>query len=140
MLRSRLLLPSDAPGQQDAADLADRLRDDLLTLQAAQALARWLEDRPQLEFDATKPSPSTPCSGATQHACGWRFAGITLCYVEKPSTLARTSDARAKPGVSDARRGRALPLPKLFLKAAPERPLQITRRLVRLADPVGNEA
>ena len=51
LLRSRLLLPSDAAGQQDAADLADRLREDLLTLQAAQALARWLEDRPQLGRD-----------------------------------------------------------------------------------------
>ena len=139
MLRSRLLLP-DAPGQQDAADLGTGCATICSPCRRRRRWCAGLEDRPQLEFDATKPSPSTPCSGATQHACGWRFAGITLCYVEKPSTLARTSDARAKLGVSDARRGRALPLPKLFLKAAPERPLQITRRLVRLADPVGNEA
>ncbi len=50
LLRSRLLLPATA-AQQVAADAADRLRDDLLTLQAAQALARWLEDRPQLGRD-----------------------------------------------------------------------------------------
>ena len=51
LLRSRLLLPAEAAAQQAAADAAGRLRDDLLTLQAAQALARWLEIRPQLGHD-----------------------------------------------------------------------------------------
>src|SRR5271169_2765748 len=51
LLRSRLLLPAEAAAQQAAAETADRLRDDLLTLQAAQALARWLENRPQLGRD-----------------------------------------------------------------------------------------
>ena len=39
LLRSRLLL-LDVPEQQHAAALADRLPDDLLTLQAVEALAR----------------------------------------------------------------------------------------------------
>src|SRR5271166_1480659 len=51
LLRSRLLLPTEVAAQQAAAEAADRLRDDLLTLQAAQALARWLEIRPQLGRD-----------------------------------------------------------------------------------------
>src|SRR5271165_1496358 len=51
LLRSRLLLPTEVAAQQAAAEVAGRLRDDLLTLQAAQALARWLENRPQLGRD-----------------------------------------------------------------------------------------
>jgi segregation and condensation protein A len=50
-LRSLLLLPADAPGRQDAAVEADQLRDRLAALQALhemQALAGWLERRPQL--------------------------------------------------------------------------------------------
>jgi segregation and condensation protein A len=51
LLRSRLLLPPETAAQQDAAQTAGRLRDRLLALQAAQALAGWLEARPQLGHD-----------------------------------------------------------------------------------------
>jgi segregation and condensation protein A len=51
-LRSLLLLPTDAPGRQDAAAAADQLRDRLAALQEMQALAGWLEHRPQLGRDA----------------------------------------------------------------------------------------
>ena len=47
-LRSLLLLPADAPGRQDAAAEADQLRARLAGLQEMQALAGWLERRPQL--------------------------------------------------------------------------------------------
>jgi segregation and condensation protein A len=47
-LRSRLLLPADVPAQQDAAAVADQLRGSLVDLQA---LATWLERRPQLGRD-----------------------------------------------------------------------------------------
>ena len=47
-LRSRLLLPPDSPAQQEAAAEAGRLRENLLALRAAQGLAAWLADRPQL--------------------------------------------------------------------------------------------
>jgi len=47
-LRSRLLLPADAPVRQGAAGEADQLRDSLVELQTMQALAAWLERRPQL--------------------------------------------------------------------------------------------
>jgi len=50
-LRSRLLLPSDSPAQQQAAAEAGRLRENLLALRAAQGLAGWLADRPQLGHD-----------------------------------------------------------------------------------------
>jgi segregation and condensation protein A len=50
-LRSRLLLPAGAPAQQDAAAEADQLRGRLVELQATQALAGWLECRPQLGRD-----------------------------------------------------------------------------------------
>jgi segregation and condensation protein A len=50
-LRSRLLLPADAPAQQDAAQEASRFRGRLVALQDMQALAFWLESRPQLGHD-----------------------------------------------------------------------------------------
>jgi segregation and condensation protein A len=50
-LRSRLLLPEEEPAQQSAAAEAADLRDRLVDLRAMQALARWLEDRPQIGRD-----------------------------------------------------------------------------------------
>jgi segregation and condensation protein A len=50
-LRTRLLLPADAPGQQEAAAEVDQLRSRLVALEAMQALAVWLEQRPQLGRD-----------------------------------------------------------------------------------------
>ena len=51
LLRSRLLLPADAPGQQEAEEAADQLRGHLLALQAGRALASWLDRRPLLGRD-----------------------------------------------------------------------------------------
>ena len=50
-LRSRLLLPADAPARQDAAAEADRFRGRLVALQDMQALTAWLERQPQLGCD-----------------------------------------------------------------------------------------
>ena len=50
-LRTRLLLPADAPGQQEATAEADQLRGRLVALEEMQALAFWLEQRPQLGHD-----------------------------------------------------------------------------------------
>jgi segregation and condensation protein A len=50
-LRSRLLLPADAPAQQEAAAEVDQFRFRLVALQDMQALAGWLERRPQLGYD-----------------------------------------------------------------------------------------
>jgi segregation and condensation protein A len=50
-LRSLLLLPVDAPARQAAEVEADQLRARLLNLRAMQALAGWLQQRPQLGRD-----------------------------------------------------------------------------------------
>jgi chromatin segregation and condensation protein Rec8/ScpA/Scc1 (kleisin family) len=50
-LRSVLLLPPEAPARQDATVAADQLRARLIALQATQALAAWLRQRPQLGRD-----------------------------------------------------------------------------------------
>lgn len=50
-LRAQLLLPTAQPAQQEAAVEADQLRDRLVALQAMQALAGWLQRRPQLGHD-----------------------------------------------------------------------------------------
>ena len=47
-LRSRLLLPADVPAQRDAAVEAADLRAGLVAFEDMQALAGWLERRPQL--------------------------------------------------------------------------------------------
>jgi segregation and condensation protein A len=50
-LRTRLLLPVDAPGQLEAAVEADQLRGRLVALEAMRTLAIWLSQRPQLGHD-----------------------------------------------------------------------------------------
>jgi segregation and condensation protein A len=50
-LRARLLLPTDAPAGQEAAAEADLFRGRLVALDDIQALAGWLERRPQLGHD-----------------------------------------------------------------------------------------
>ena len=50
-LRARLLLPADAPEQQDAAAQAGEFRERLVALQEMQAVAGWLARRPQLGHD-----------------------------------------------------------------------------------------
>jgi segregation and condensation protein A len=50
-LRARLLLPADPAAQQDAATEVGQLRDRLVALRETQALAGWLERRPQLGCD-----------------------------------------------------------------------------------------
>jgi segregation and condensation protein A len=50
-LRSHLLLPADPAVQPQAEAQAVELRDRLVDLQAMQALARWLDGRPQLGRD-----------------------------------------------------------------------------------------
>jgi segregation and condensation protein A len=50
-LRTRLLLPADAPGQHEATAEADQLRGRLVALEEVQALALWLERPPQRGHD-----------------------------------------------------------------------------------------
>lgn len=65
-LRSRLLLPQEGPAQEEAVVDADRLRDRLLALREAQALASWLAARPQLGHDVfARGAPECPGTGLT---------------------------------------------------------------------------
>ena len=50
-LRSLLLLPAEAPAHQAAQDAAGRFREGLAGLAEIQALAAWLDERPQLGRD-----------------------------------------------------------------------------------------
>ena len=52
LLRSRLLLPLATPAREAAQRQAGRLRGRLLGLEKVQALAAWLDQRPQLGRDA----------------------------------------------------------------------------------------
>jgi segregation and condensation protein A len=74
-LRARLLLPADPAAQQDAAAEAGQFRDRLLALQEAQALAAWLECRPQLGHEVF--CRSHPPSRA--HWCTFGLAGTKPC-------------------------------------------------------------
>jgi len=51
LLRSRLLLPTDAATQEAAGEAAAQLRQGLVALGEVQAAAHWLEARPQLGRD-----------------------------------------------------------------------------------------
>ena len=82
-LRSRLLLPPDAPAQVAAAVEAARLRDRLLALRAAQGLAAWLAARPQLGHDVfARGAPEWVGTGlATAHqvdVVGFLWAAMAL--------------------------------------------------------------
>jgi segregation and condensation protein A len=74
-LRARLLLPADPAAQQDAATEVGQLRDRLVALRETQALAGWLERRPQLGRDVF--ARSHPPSRA--HWCTFGLAGTKPC-------------------------------------------------------------
>jgi chromatin segregation and condensation protein Rec8/ScpA/Scc1 (kleisin family) len=79
-LRTRLLLPADAPGQQQAAAEADQLRVRLVALEEMQALAMWLEQRPQLGRDVFARAGGLSCRARLQRS-GWAttfVAGLEL--------------------------------------------------------------
>jgi len=98
LLRSRLLLPVET--QPDAAATEDQLRDRLVTRQAAQALAAWLDQRPQLGHEVfARGQPELPgTSTANQYevdvieflwACAAQFeddaAPVDIATVYRPS-------------------------------------------------------
>ena len=68
-LRSLLLLPADTAAHQVAQDEADQLRERLIGLREMQALAAWLDRRPQLGFEVfTRGQPEMPGPSAGAEA------------------------------------------------------------------------
>src|SRR5208337_4182934 len=108
LLRSRLLLPVET--QPDAAATEDQLRDRLVALQAAQALAAWLDQRPQLGHDVfARGQPELPGTSTAHRyevdvieflwACAAQFeddtgADITTVYQPPWRDLYSVLDAR----------------------------------------------
>jgi segregation and condensation protein A len=94
-LRTRLLLPADAPGQQEATAEADELRVRLVALEAMQALALWLEQRPQLGHDVfARGRPElfgvSVEVGPTIDVIEFLWASLTLFDDETPPDTAMT--------------------------------------------------
>src|SRR5271165_2230065 len=108
LLRSRLLLPVET--QPDAAATEDQLRDRLVALQAAQALAAWLDQRPQLGHDVFARGQPELFGTSTAHryevdvieflwACAAQFeddtgADVTTVYQPPWRDLYSVLDAR----------------------------------------------
>ena len=94
-LRSRLLLPQDAPAADTAgANLeADRLRHGLAGLDAVQALAGWLTARPQLGHDVFargQPEWVGPAGGSGHQADVIEFLWAALAAFDADLPAAET--------------------------------------------------
>jgi hypothetical protein len=90
-LRTRLLLPADAPGQRDAAAEVDQLRTRLIALEDIQALAFWLEHRPQLGHDVFARGRPEFFGHAVEAWPGDRHGGIPL---GQPGAVRRRNSSR----------------------------------------------
>ena len=78
LLRSHLMLPPADPRQPAAVDEASQLQAQLLNLQEARALARWLEERPQLGrevFARGAPGLGAATQVGPSSSTGWSFCG-----------------------------------------------------------------
>jgi len=113
LLRSRLLLPRATPAREAAQRQAARLRGRLLGLEAAKALAAWLDQRPQLGrdvFGRGTPDRAAASRGARPEvdvveflwACLALFedvadrADTTPRYQPRPLALHSVADARTR--------------------------------------------
>jgi len=123
-LRSRLLLPADAPVHQEAKDAADRLRKRLSGLAVIQALAAWLDGRQQLGRDV--------------FVRGRHFENVDPAMETEPeidvieflwASMALFDDGGPAPDVSDAYRPRAR-----ALYPVPEARARILQRLAETPD------
>ena len=148
-LRARLLLPVDAPAHHEAAAEADQLRERLVALADMQALAGWLERRPQLGRDVfARGRPEIfGTSVETGHAIDvveFLWASLAL-FDDDPTGPETTTVYRAHPldlfAVADARdrilrRLAETPgevaleqlLPEAFHQADPQQPGRRLRR------------
>jgi len=99
-LRARLLLPADAPGQQEAAAEADAFRGRLAALDDIQVLAQWLERRPQLGHDVFargQPEIFGHAVAAGQVIDVVEFLWASLALFDDETTVDTTEVYRARP-------------------------------------------
>jgi segregation and condensation protein A len=123
-LRSRLLLPADAAVHQEAKDAADCFRDRLAGLAVVQALAAWLEDRPQLGRDVfvrgQRPEGFNPAMETVPGIDVIEFLWVSMALFD---------DGNPAPDVSDAYRP-----PARELYSIPEARARILQRLSETPD------
>ncbi len=111
LLHSRLLLPRAAPARETAQRQAGRLRERLLGLERAQALAAWLDQRPQLGrdvFGRGAPEGAAAPHGARHEVDVVEFLWACLALFEDPADRADTTSVcqpkqMALHSVADAR-------------------------------------
>jgi segregation and condensation protein A len=99
-LRTRLLLPADAPAQQDAVVEADAFRTRLVALEDMQALAGWLERRPQRGHDVFgrgQPEFFGNAVAAGQAIDVVEFLWASLALFDDATTVDTTEVYRARP-------------------------------------------
>jgi segregation and condensation protein A len=99
-LRSRLLLPADAPAQQEAAAEADQIRRRLVALDDMRALAGWLERRPQLGHDVFargRPEILRNSAEAGQAIDGVEFLWASLALFDDQAAPETTALYRPRP-------------------------------------------
>jgi segregation and condensation protein A len=99
-LRARLLLPANAPAQLDAVVEADAFRTRLVALEDMQALAGWLERRPQLGHDVLgrgQPEFFGNAVPAGQAIDGVEFLWASLALFDDETTVDTTAVYRARP-------------------------------------------
>lgn len=143
LLRARLLLPPEAPARQAAEAEAGRLRGQLAGLREMQALAAWLERRPQLGRDVFargQPEPLGTAIGTSYEVDVIEFLWDSLALFDdsadkveaaslfRPRSLALYSVAEAQERIlrrlaempEDAWLGRLLPQMAAVAEATPE--------------------
>jgi segregation and condensation protein A len=99
-LRTRLLLPADAPAGQEAAAEADQLRTRLVALEKIQALAGWLERRPQRGHDVFgrgQPEIFGNAVEAGQAIDGVEFLWASLALFDDETAVDTSEVYRARP-------------------------------------------
>jgi segregation and condensation protein A len=87
LLRTHLLLPAEAARQRAAAAETDQLREQLGGLQVIQALAAWLEHRPQLGrdvFGRGRPEPLGASTDARHEVDVIEFLWASLALFDEP--------------------------------------------------------
>jgi segregation and condensation protein A len=103
-LRSLLLLPAGAPEQQAATVEANQLRGQLQALAETQALARWLQARPQVGFEVFargQPEIFGVAVDATEAVDVIEFLWASLALFNDPDAAVETKEIYRPPGNHD---------------------------------------